>query len=146
MNTAEAAVLLAAISANDNREVGEAPARAWAAALPDIDLADALEWLPRYYRTATRDTRNWIYQGDVAAGVLQLHQERRARVGDDAVAQTAIGEAGEDNDPGHADLLVVRARRAALEAYDRGHLPTCQVCTEAADRAARKRASARGAS
>lgn len=77
MNASEAAVLLAKIAANDGREVTEAAARAWAEALPDVTLQDALDCLPGYYRAATRNSRNWIYPGDVLEGVEALQASRR---------------------------------------------------------------------
>lgn len=76
MDAADAAALLSAVSANDGRNVNESTARAWAAALPDVTLSDALEYLPTYYRNATRGSRNWIYPGDILEGVTDLQKER----------------------------------------------------------------------
>lgn len=119
MNPAEAAVLLAAVSANDNREVTESASRAWAAALPDVELQDALDYLPSYYRTATRDGRNWVYPGDVLTGVIELHKERRAVVAREAHDQ-AIASAG-DIDEMERDLLARRAQVEAAKRYDAEH-------------------------
>jgi hypothetical protein len=80
MTPAEAAVLLSKISANDGREVTESAALAWAEALADCPLQDALDALPGYYRHATRDTRNWIYPGDVLAGAKRVQRNRRVDV------------------------------------------------------------------
>lgn len=81
MTPPEAAALLAAVAANDGRNITEANAHAWAAALPDVPLADALEVLPRYYRNASRDTKNWIYPGDVLELSKELHRERLSIAG-----------------------------------------------------------------
>ena len=117
MNAAEAAVLLAAVSANDNREVTESASRAWAAALPDVELRDALDYLPRYYRAATRDGRNWIYPGDVLNGVIELHAERRRAVMRDA-RDEVTRRIGTDAD---AELRAIRAAVDAGKAYDAEH-------------------------
>lgn len=118
MNAAEAAVLLAAISAHDNREVTESSARAWADALPDVDLRDALDYLPTYYRCATRETRNWVYPGDVLEGVIDLHHERRRAFGEQA-RQEAIAVV--DMDDPNADYNGVKAAIQAHRRYNAEH-------------------------
>lgn len=118
MNAAEAAVLLSAISANDNREVTESASRAWAAALPDVALQDALDFLPNYYRAAVRDGKNWIYPGDVLDGVLQLHKERRIIAADRAEAALGIPSDVPDME---RDLLARSARVEAVKAYNAAH-------------------------
>lgn len=63
MNAGEAARLLAHAAAFDNRTVGEAAARAWAAALHDVPLdEDAKAAVAMYYTTAPQDPRErlWI--------------------------------------------------------------------------------------
>lgn len=118
MNPAEAAVLLSAISANDNREVTEAASRAWAAALPDVVLQDALDYLPNYYRTATREGRNWIYPGDVLDGVIELHKTRRTIAANRAEAALEVPPDTPDMD---RELLVRRARVDAVKEYEATH-------------------------
>lgn len=140
MNPAEAAVLLAAISANDNREVGEAGARAWSAALPDIDLHDALKVLPAFYRSATRNTKNWIFPGDVVAGVVELHAQQRKDVGEQARIEAASRRAikgGANSDQrfgGDMDIVALRARQQACLDFDDEHLPKCPACSQAVQR------------
>ena len=142
MTPAEAAVLLARISASDNREVSEAAARAWADALPDVELADALEYLPRFYRAATRDTHNWIYPGDVLNGVRELYQERRR-----AVMEAARRDAIESADPADeevqekgADFLATRAAVQAGRQWDAEHdIPGREIDIKA-ERQSRERA------
>lgn len=118
MTPAEAAVLLARIAASDNREVTESASRAWAESLPDVALADAMEFLPGYYREATRDTRNWIYPGDVLEGVRALHKKRRARAFV-AARQAFLEAAGVDDMD--TDLAAARAGKLAALAYDEEH-------------------------
>lgn len=122
MNASEAAVLLAKISANDNREVTEAAARAWAEALPDVAVKDAIEYLPSYYREAMSDGKNWIYPGDVLMGVRELLNGRRsaaAQIEEDRVRKSIpLPESDEILDQGGIDYIVVRARVQALKAWD----------------------------
>jgi hypothetical protein len=117
MTPAEAAVLLAKISANDNREVTEAGARAWAEALPDVALSDAIEYLPAFYREATRDGKNWIYPGDVLNGVIEMHRKRRRAAG--LAARQAVLDAGEDDY--EAGPVALKAMMDATRAYDAAH-------------------------
>lgn len=117
MTPAEAAVLLAKISANDNREVTEAGARAWAEALPDVALIDALEYLPSFYREATRDGKNWIYPGDVLKGVVETHAKRRSAIA--RAARQAVLDA--EPDEWSAGPKAMRALRDAIEKYNAEH-------------------------
>lgn len=125
MNPAEAAVLLSKIAANDNREVTEVAARAWAEALPDVDVADAIEWLPRYYRAATRDGKNWVYPGDVLLGVRELFTERRRALMEEAerlaIEAVADPESDEVMDQGGAQMIGFRARIPVMKQFDLDH-------------------------
>jgi hypothetical protein len=116
MTPAEAAVLLAKISANDNREVTEAGSRAWAEALPDVALTDALAYLPSFYREATRDGKNWIYPGDVLRGVVATHTRERARIAQ--AARQAVLDSGDEWEVG-GDAM--KALKAAAAKYDAEH-------------------------
>jgi hypothetical protein len=117
MNASEAAVLLARISASDNREVSESAARAWADSLPDVALRDALDYLPEFYRNATRDTKNWIYPGDVLNGVIELHRARRSKIAQ--AARQAVLDAAEDEY--EAGPLALKAMREAVVKYNAEH-------------------------
>lgn len=130
MTPAEAAVLLAAISANDNREVTEAGARAWAAAIPDVALQDALEFLPTYYRAATGDGHHWIYPGDVLNGVAETHRKRRAAIA--LAARQAVLDAADDDY--EAGPRAVKAMKEAAAKYDAEHqVPNMPKPTENED-------------
>lgn len=120
MTPAEAAVLLAKIAANDNREVTEAAARAWAEALPDVALVDALTFLPSFYRNATRDAKNWIYPGDVLNGVSDMHRKQRASASW-AARQAVFDAAGEEADFGETYEKAHRAQLDAITEYNRKH-------------------------
>jgi len=61
MKPSDAAVLLAKISAFDRRTIGEADAEAWAEALGDVSLPDALDAVTVHYRAQNR----WIMPADV---------------------------------------------------------------------------------
>ncbi|MER7788580.1 hypothetical protein [Streptomyces sp. NPDC097640] len=79
MNPSEAAQLLAHCAAFDNRTVGKADSRAWAAALHDVPLdADALAAVARFYGTPSEKPgeRLWIQPHNVKAHRLALRRER----------------------------------------------------------------------
>lgn len=124
MNPSEAAVLLSKVSANDNREVTESAARAWSEALFDVDLRDALEYLPRYYREATRDGKNWVYPGDVLTGVQELFKERRQTVAGEAREAAVRGLSEDDQDvidKGGVGMVGNRAYSQAYREFDLQH-------------------------
>lgn len=73
MNRSETAVLLAKVSAFDQRTVGEADVLAWHDVLGDLDLADALAAVSGHYR----DSTDRIMPADVRRGVRELRAERR---------------------------------------------------------------------
>jgi hypothetical protein len=79
VNPSEAAQLLAHCAAFDNRTVGKADSRAWAAALRDVPLdQDALEAVARFYGTPSEKPgdRLWIQPHNVRAHRLSIRKER----------------------------------------------------------------------
>lgn len=72
MTPAEAAVALSLCAAYDRRTIGEADARAWAEALPDIRLEDARAAIVRHYR----ERRDWIMPADVLGLVRIVRRDR----------------------------------------------------------------------
>ena len=73
MKPSDAAVLLAKMSAFDQRTIGEADAEAWAEALGDgVTLDDALDVVTDHYR-ASRDR---IMPADVLAAVRRVRVQR----------------------------------------------------------------------
>lgn len=113
MNPSEAAQLLGHAAAFDNRTVGTADARAWAAALHDVPLdPDTLAAVARYYGTPTEKPgdRLWIQPHNVRAHRLAI---RRERLGDTlpAYEPPPALETGEE---------FVARRRAQLDAIATG--------------------------
>jgi hypothetical protein len=142
MNPAEAALVITAISANDGREPSEAAARALAAALPDVTLQDALDYLPTFYRNATHDKKSWIMPGDILLGVRAMHVERR-REAMTTASRLAI-EAVDPDDPEvermGTDWVGLRAAREASQQYDENHvMPGAEIDRRKAAEAERRR-------
>lgn len=72
MNAAEAAELLAHAAAFDHRQPAESETRAWAEALADIPLSDALETVAAWYAR----TRDRLMPSDVRAAVRARRTDR----------------------------------------------------------------------
>lgn len=77
MNASEAAIALGLCAAYDRRTVGEADARAWSEALPDIRLEDAKTAIVAHYR----ESREWIMPADITRHVKNLRLSRQAAYG-----------------------------------------------------------------
>jgi hypothetical protein len=77
MIESEAAVVLTKCAAFDNRTIGPQQAIAWAQALPDVKLADALAAVVRHYRSSTE----WCKPFHVTALVRVIRDERIAAAG-----------------------------------------------------------------
>lgn len=71
MKLSDAAVLLAKMSAFDQRTIGEADAEAWAEALADVPLQDALDSVTEHYRLTS--------QRIMPSDVLTAHRSLQAR-------------------------------------------------------------------
>ncbi|MGY0062780.1 zinc finger domain-containing protein [Streptomyces sp. LZ34] len=120
MNPSEAAQLLAHCAAFDNRTVGKADSRAWAAALHDVPLdADALAAVARFYGTPTDKPgeRLWIQPHNVRAHRFAIRKER-------------LGETlpAYEPPPGlETGAEFIARRRAQLDAVATGRIPTTPV-------------------
>lgn len=77
MNLADAAILQAKITAYDNRPSSELTDAAWAEALDDVTLTDALDAVRQHYRTETR----WIMPADVRRLATAARKARIAAAG-----------------------------------------------------------------
>lgn len=77
MDLAEAAILQAKIVAYDSRNTSSLTDAAWAEALDDVTLPDALEAVRAHYRTQTR----WIMPADVRTAVKAMRRDRLDRAG-----------------------------------------------------------------
>lgn len=88
MTPTEAAKVLLLAAAYDNRTFDQLTASAWADALDDLELADCIEGVKRYYR----ENRAWMMPADIREQVRQLIRERK--------------------------VAEIRARHAALEAAE----------------------------
>lgn len=113
MNERESAVLLVHICAFDGRQVMEAQAMAWASALPDVALDEALAVLPGFFRNATRDSWNRIYPGDILSGVRKL---RARRVSDawESAKTSALAAGASPEDAYQAAVLAAKAVRESM--------------------------------
>lgn len=78
MTPDDAARLLAACSAFDNRQPSEIAKRAWASALRKVPLdEDCFEAVARYYATPAKDSgRLWVQPADVIAHRTAIRKER----------------------------------------------------------------------
>ncbi|MEU5596611.1 hypothetical protein [Streptomyces sp. NPDC020298] len=121
MNAAEAARLLGHAAAFDNRTVGEAAARAWAAALHDIPYdQDAIDAVTAFYGTNTLDTatrfdpskRRWLEPHHVRYHRQQIRNTR--------LAKTAVMYDGNPDETGRESIA---SRKALHSAAASGHLP-----------------------
>jgi hypothetical protein len=72
VNLQETALVLAKCQAFDRRTVGIADVKAWWEVLHDVDVADALDAVTRYYR----DCREWIMPSDVRGIACDIERER----------------------------------------------------------------------
>ena len=106
MTPSEAAVALGMCAAFDRRTVGETDARAWAEALPDIDLADAKRAIVAHYR----ERRDWLMPADIYQAVKA---ERRARL---AVGTITDGIPDADPDDPAAYTAALRDNRLRIAA------------------------------
>lgn len=73
MNVAEAGLLLAKVAGYDNRTVGDANILAWAEALSDVDLGDALAAVAAHFREST----DWLMPVHVRRGAELVDRNRR---------------------------------------------------------------------
>lgn len=96
MTPSETAKVLAKASAFDQRTIGHADAMAWAEALDDVALADALEAVTRHYR----ESEHRVMPAHVRRHVEQIRRER-ARL---ALTSTATGAVCDHGQVGGADL------------------------------------------
>lgn len=121
MNASEAARLLGHAAAFDNRTVGEAAARAWAAALSDIPYdQDVIDAVIAFYGTNTLDAsakydpskRRWIEPHHVR---YHRQQIRNARLD-----KTAVMYAGNPLETGEESI---ESRRALFAAAASGQIP-----------------------
>lgn len=121
MNAAEAARLLGHAAAFDNRTVGEAAARAWAAALNDIPYdQDVIDAVTAFYGTNTLDAaakydpskRRWIEPHHIR---FHRQQIRNARLGKTAVLY--------DGNPNETGIESIASRKALYSAAASGQLP-----------------------
>lgn len=76
MNTPEAARVLAAAAAYDNRHVTEEAATALAAALPDINLDEALKAVVAHYR----ESEDWLKPAHIVNRVRQARRQAIERL------------------------------------------------------------------
>ncbi|MGV8965332.1 MAG: hypothetical protein ACOH2F_03550 [Cellulomonas sp.] len=97
MTPGDAAELLAMCSAYDNRKPTEIAARAWSAALPDINLSDARAAIITYYSTH----RDWVMPADVR---LEVKATRRARHADAETKGALLLAPPESIDSGRPEL------------------------------------------
>lgn len=124
MTPGDAARLLAAAAAFDNRDTGEAAARAWAAALRDMPCdPDAFAAVAQFYGqpdpAGTPPRRRWIEPHHIATIRQQI---RDRRIGDATIAYD-----GRDDETGSE---FVRRRRAQLAAIGDGRaepVPVAQL-------------------
>lgn len=77
MRRSEAGVLLAKMSAFDRRTIGEADIEAWAEALGDVPLSDALDAVTEHYRAQSR----WIMPSDVLTACRLTQSSRLIAAG-----------------------------------------------------------------
>lgn len=77
MKRSEAGVLLAKMSAFDRRTIGEADIEAWAEAVGDVPLADALDAVTEHYRVQSR----WIMPSDVLTACRLTQASRLVAAG-----------------------------------------------------------------
>jgi hypothetical protein len=107
VNLSETARLLTAIASFNNRTIGEADVEAWQSVLPDVELADAMEAVKRYYAEST----DWMMPAHVRRLVRDIHGEREM-----AARHTgwAPGQAGVPKDQALPEVTTVG--RLALEA------------------------------
>jgi hypothetical protein len=120
VNPSEAAQLLAHCAAFDNRTVGKADSRAWAAALHDVPLdQDALAAVARFYGTPADKPgeRLWIQPHNVRAHRLAIRKER---LGETLPAYEPPAEL-------ETGAEFIRRRRAQLDAVAAGLMPTTPV-------------------
>jgi hypothetical protein len=120
VNPSEAAQLLAHCAAFDNRTVGKADSRAWAAALNDVPLdQDALAAVARFYGTPADKPgeRLWIQPHNVRAHRLAIRKERLGNTLP-AYEPPAVPETGAE---------FIRRRRAQLDAVAAGLMPGSPV-------------------
>lgn len=80
MNLVEAGRLLAKVSGNDGREVGEVTVLAWQETLADVPYPDAMAAVTRHYRQST----DFLMPAHLVILVEQLRRERRQAERDDA--------------------------------------------------------------
>ncbi|RLL66972.1 hypothetical protein [Streptomyces sp. Z26] len=119
MTPSEAAKLLGNAAAFDNRTVGEADARAWAAALHDVPGdPDAFAAVARYYGTAPVDGRRlWIEPHHVRALRKTIRDERHGET----------IPAYDSPDPQESGDEFVQRRREQLRAIGDGRLTPTPV-------------------
>lgn len=73
----EAAQVLTVAAAFDRRTIGESDAQAWASALADVPVADAIEAVKQHYSLASE----WIMPSHVRARAKTIRTDRVARAG-----------------------------------------------------------------
>lgn len=129
MNATEAAQLLLAISAFDNREVNRPAAEAWALVLHDVPLGDALGFLPGYYREHTGLGLEKLMPNHIVVGVRELQAARITRAWGDAFEAALL--AGEDREA---------ARVAAKEAQEQAEQHSLLGAAYRAEQARQRRA------
>lgn len=105
MTPSEAAVALGMCAAFDRRTVGETDARAWAEALPDIDITDAKRAIVAHYR----ERRDWIMPANIYQTVKA---ERRGRLSAGS-AIDGIPDADPDDVAAYQDALRTNRLRIA---------------------------------
>ncbi|TFV32274.1 hypothetical protein E4K10_18075 [Streptomyces sp. T1317-0309] len=109
MTPADATELLALAAAFDRRTVGEADARAWAAALHAIPLDnDTREAVARHYS----ESSDWITPAHV--------RQQRQKIRNDRIATANVLD---DGRPDETPAEFLARRRAALRAIGDGHMP-----------------------
>ena len=135
MQPADAAILLAKCAAFDNRTVGRADAEAWAEALDDVRLPDALAAVTVWYR----DNRERIMPADVRRLVAEArHNARRALRMDHEDAQRQIESSRavpfEDAPPEARELIAAfRAQQARRPGRSRAVVRLAHVLRNPAD-------------
>lgn len=77
MKRSEAAVLLAKIAAYDRRTVGDADIEAWAEALDDVPLPDALDAVRKHFQQSD----GWLMPHGVITTVRAIRRDRMQRAG-----------------------------------------------------------------
>ncbi len=124
MTPDEALDVLATAAAYDRRTVGRMDALAWAKALDDVTLRDAIDAVHLHYR----DTREFVMPSDVRALVRVV---RRARV--DAVLGSAAPIPAPPRELDDDPTAGARWQRACVAAIADGHADTVPAAEKRAD-------------